>query len=164
MQPKPSAVFQHTPYRKVSHQTWTPPRHNLHNQVWKAGWSTPKTHMPCLHHLPLPTTTLRQVKRVILNRPPEKGLLGQILTYLQSKREVWGHHGQGGVLNGRPSFCPYGYPPSWVMQMEPQPMPTRSPSTPASIRFLAWAAVTTGDGRSRKRNVRLVSPPCPGAS
>lgn len=83
----------------MSHRPWTPtptPRHNLHNQVWKAGWSTPKTHMPCLHHLPLPTTTPRQVKRVILNRPPEKGLLGQVFMYLQSKREVWGHHGQGG--------------------------------------------------------------------
>lgn len=33
--------------------------------------------------------------------------------------------------------------PSWVMQMEPQPMPTLRASTPASMRFLAWAAVTT---------------------
>ena len=33
--------------------------------------------------------------------------------------------------------------PSWVMQMEPHPMPTLRASTPASIRFLAWAAVTT---------------------
>lgn len=31
------------------------------------------------------------------------------------------------------------------MQMEPQPMPTLRASTPASIRFLAWAAVTTAD-------------------
>jgi hypothetical protein len=31
-------------------------------------------------------------------------------------------------------------------------MPTRSPSTPASIRFLAWAAVTTGGGGGRQRN------------
>lgn len=44
------------------------------------------------------------------------------------------------------------------MQMEPQPMPTRSPSTPASIKFLAWAAVTTGDGGSRQRNVRIARP------
>lgn len=27
--------------------------------------------------------------------------------------------------------------PSWVMQMEPHPMPTRRASTPASMRFLA---------------------------
>lgn len=32
------------------------------------------------------------------------------------------------------------------MQMEPLPIPTLSPSTPASIRFLAWAAVTTAEG------------------
>lgn len=35
--------------------------------------------------------------------------------------------------------------PSCVMQMEPQPMPTRRPSTPASVRCLACAAVTTVD-------------------
>lgn len=29
------------------------------------------------------------------------------------------------------------------MQMEPQPIPTLRASTPASIKFLAWAAVTT---------------------
>lgn len=61
------------------------------------------------------------------------------------------------VLNGSlpPSSFSYGYSPSWVMQIEPQPMPTRSPSTPASIKFLAWAAVTTGDDGSRERNVRI---------
>ena len=32
---------------------------------------------------------------------------------------------------------------SWVMQIEPLPIPTRSASAPASIRFFAWAAVTT---------------------
>ena len=32
---------------------------------------------------------------------------------------------------------------SCVMQMEPLPIPTRSASAPASIRFLAWEAVTT---------------------
>ncbi len=33
--------------------------------------------------------------------------------------------------------------PSCVMQIEPQPIPTLNASTPASIRFFAWAAVTT---------------------
>jgi len=33
--------------------------------------------------------------------------------------------------------------PSCVIQMDPLPMPTLRPSTPASMRFLAWAAVTT---------------------
>ena len=32
---------------------------------------------------------------------------------------------------------------SCVIQIEPLPIPTLSPSTPASIRFFAWAAVTT---------------------
>lgn len=39
--------------------------------------------------------------------------------------------------------------PSWVIQIEPQPMPTLRASTPASMRFLAWAAVTT---RERQRH------------
>lgn len=43
--------------------------------------------------------------------------------------------------------------PSWVMQMEPQPMPTLRASTPASIRFFAWAAVTT---RERQRHRKVV--------
>lgn len=37
----------------------------------------------------------------------------------------------------------YNCVPSCVMQMEPQPIPTLRASTPASMRFLAWAAVTT---------------------
>lgn len=41
--------------------------------------------------------------------------------------------------------------PSCVIQMEPLPIPTLSPSTPASIRFLAWAAVTTAAERGRQR-------------
>ena len=32
---------------------------------------------------------------------------------------------------------------SCVMQIDPLPIPTRKPSTPASIKFFAWAAVTT---------------------
>lgn len=39
--------------------------------------------------------------------------------------------------------------PSWVMQMEPLPMPTLRASTPQSIRFLAWAAVTTVGRKAR---------------
>lgn len=45
--------------------------------------------------------------------------------------------------------------PSWVMQMEPQPMPTLRASTPASMRFFACAAVTTRE-RQRPRNVLTV--------
>lgn len=41
--------------------------------------------------------------------------------------------------------------PSWVMQIEPQPMPTLRASTPASMRFFAWAAVTTRE-RQTDRN------------
>lgn len=44
--------------------------------------------------------------------------------------------------------------PSWVMQMEPQPMPTLRASTPASIRFLACAAVTTRERQRRRNSVR----------
>jgi len=57
-------------------------------------------------------------------------------------------------------FCEAGlcdwHSPSCVMQMEPLPMPTLRPSTPASIRFLACAAVTTGErGIEREREVYI---------
>lgn len=42
--------------------------------------------------------------------------------------------------------------PSWVMQMEPQPMPTLRASTPASMRFFAWAAVTTRGRQMHTKN------------
>lgn len=45
--------------------------------------------------------------------------------------------------------------PSCVMQMEPQPMPTLRASTPASIRFFAWAAVTTGTENVTVYNRRI---------
>lgn len=43
--------------------------------------------------------------------------------------------------------------PSCVMQMEPQPMPTLRASTPASMRFLAWAAVTTAGEEDKPTSV-----------
>lgn len=42
--------------------------------------------------------------------------------------------------------------PSCVIQIEPHPIPTLRASTPASMRFLAWAAVTTRE-RQRHRKV-----------
>lgn len=44
--------------------------------------------------------------------------------------------------------------PSWVMQMEPQPIPTLRASTPASMRFFAWAAVTTRGRQTHEENQR----------
>lgn len=43
--------------------------------------------------------------------------------------------------------------PSWVIQIDPLPIPTRSASAPASIRFLAWAAVTTTNEQRNKLNI-----------
>lgn len=45
--------------------------------------------------------------------------------------------------------------PSCVMQMDPQPMPTLRASTPASIRFLACAAVTTTEKEKRQLGINI---------
>lgn len=41
--------------------------------------------------------------------------------------------------------------------MEPLPIPTLSASTPASIRFFAWAAVTTADDRRKQKNIPRIA-------
>lgn len=49
---------------------------------------------------------------------------------------------------------------SCVIQMDPLPIPTRSPSTPQSIRFLAWAAVTTTTSQQMRTHKSVTNRLC----
>ncbi len=64
-------------------------------------------------------------------------------------------YGMTGCRNGRQSGLGLVDWPSCVMQMEPLPIPTLRASAPASIKFFAWAAVTTATDRQPMLTVCL---------